>query len=384
MSHLLTEEQRTFLRLAEEFADNELAPHAAKWDREHIFPIEALKQAARLGFAGIYVDANYGGSQLTRLDASFIFESLARACVSTTAYLTIHNMVAWIIDEYGNERLKKRYLPNLCTMETLGSYCLTEPQSGSDAASLSTTAKREGNEYVLNGTKAFISGGSTSDIYLCMVRTGDKSTKGISCLLVEKDTPGLSFGNKENKLGWHSQSTTMVFFENCRVPVENLIGAEGQGFSIAMSALNGGRINIAACSVGGAKACLQYAKHYMNDRRQFNHKLNEFQALQFVIADMHTELDAARLLVQRAAISLDSKHPEYVTHCAMAKRYATDVGFSISDRALQMLGGYGYLNDYPIERFFRDLRVHQLLEGTNEIMRVIISRRVLQDDFEMD
>lgn len=379
----MTEEQQAITHLAKEFAEKEMAPHAAKWDFEEIFPRDTLKQAAELGFAGIYIDNPYGGSNLTRLDAALIFEELSTACVSTAAYLSIHNMVAWLIQTYGNETLKQKWLPQLCSMNAFSSYCLTEPNAGSDAASLKTSAKRDGNYYILNGAKSFISGGSTSDLYACMVRTGEQGSKGITCLLVENGTPGLKFGKKEEKLGWHSQTTTMVFFEDCRVPITNRIGEEGQGFSIALSALNGGRVNIGACSLGGAKACLRFALNYLNERQQFQHKLNQFQALQFKIADMYTELEAARLMVHRAAESIDHDHPEKIAHCAMAKRYASDAGFRISDNALQLLGGYGYLRDYPIERFFRDLRVHQILEGTNEVMNVIISRRLLQEDFSI-
>lgn len=292
-------------------------------------------------------------------------------------------MVAWLLDTYANQEQRQQWLPSLMTMECFGSYCLTEPNSGSDAASLKTTARREGNYYILNGAKAFISGGSTSDIYLCMVRTGDETPKGISCVLVEKNTSGLSFGKKEEKLGWHSQPTSMVFFENCKVPVSNLIGKEGEGFKMALTALNGGRVNIAACSIGGARACLMLTKQYMNERVQFKKKLNEFQALQFKYADMLTQLETARLMTHRAAVSIDEQHSEAAMYCAMAKRFASDAGFQICDEAMQIYGGYGYLRDYPIERYFRDLRVHRILEGTNEIMRVIISRRVLQEDYEI-
>ena len=378
---LLTEDHQAITQLAKDFATREIAPHAAMWDREEYFPRDVLKLAANLGFAGIYINSEYGGSNLTRLAAALIFEELASACVSTAAYLSIHNMVAWLIQQYGNNNLREKWLPSLCSMETFTSYCLTEPNAGSDAASLKTSAKRDGDYYILNGAKSFISGGSTSDLYACMVRTGPEQSKGISCLLVENDTPGLKFGKKEEKLGWHSQTTTMVFFEDCRVPVSNLIGAEGQGFSIALSALNGGRINIGACSVGGANACLRFALNYMNERQQFQQKLNQFQALQFKIAEMATELDAARLMVHRAAHSVDQQHPDMILHCAMAKRFASDVGFQISDQALQLLGGYGYLRDYPIERFFRDLRVHRILEGSNEIMNVIISRHLVQEGY---
>lgn len=378
----ITEEQRAIAEMARQFARDALAPFAKQWDEQQIFPIETLRQAATLGFAGIYVRSASGGSGLSRLDAAILFEELSAACVSTAAYLSIHNMVAWMIDHYGNEEQCNIWLPSLISMEHFASYCLTEPGSGSDAAALKTTATREGDYYILNGAKSFISGGSVSDVYLCMIRTGVPGPKGISAIIVKKDTPGLSFGKKEIKMGWNSQPTTMVFFDNCRVPVSHRIGNEGEGFKIALSGLNGGRINIAACSLGGARACLTLARNYINERHQFGKKLADFEALQFKLADMATELDAARLMVHRGARALDNKHPDAALYCAMAKRFATDNGFSICNDALQLYGGYGYLREYPIERYFRDLRVHQILEGTNEIMRVIIARRILQDSFE--
>ncbi len=383
MDFNLTYDQISIRSAAREFAEHEMAPFAAEWDENHIFPVETLRKAASLGLAAIYVRSDVGGSELSRVDSALIFEELSTACPSTAAYLSIHNMVSWLIDTYADETLRQHWLPKLATMELLSSYCLTEPNAGSDAASLKTTAVRDGDEYVLNGAKAFISGGSTSDVYVCMVRTGEAGPQGISCVLVEKDRPGLSFGKREQKLGWHSQPTTMVFFENCRVPVNNRIGKEGEGFKIALSALNGGRVNIAACSLGGAKNCLALTRQYMLERKQFQTKLADFEALQFRIADMLTQLDAARLMVYRAAHSLDHKDPNLVMHCAMAKRFATDACFNICNEALQLHGGYGYIREYPIERFFRDLRVHQILEGTNEIMRLIISRQVFQDTFEM-
>ncbi|MBS0359395.1 MAG: acyl-CoA dehydrogenase family protein [Proteobacteria bacterium] len=384
MHFTLNSEQQAFQHLAKSFAEEEFAPHAKEWDENNFFPKDALRKAALLGFAGIYIREDVGGANLTRLDAALIFEELATACPSTAAYLSIHNMVAWLIDTYGSLALRKEWLPKITSLELFTSYCLTEPHSGSDAANLKTIAKRDGDFYVLNGSKAFISGGGESDLYACMVRTGEEGPKGISCLLIEKNTPGLSFGKKEIKLGWHSQPTTMVFFENCRVPVHQLIGEEGQGFKIALSALNGGRINIGACSLGGAKACLRLAKEYMDERTQFQKKLSEFQALQFKYSDMLTEFEAARLMVYRGADALDHQHPESAIHCAMAKRYATDVCFQICHEALQIYGGYGYLRDYPIERYFRDLRVHQILEGTNEIMRLIISRHALSREFKLE
>lgn len=381
MNFTYTEEQLAFQKLAREFAEKELLPFAKEWDENHIFPVPTLRKAAELGFAGLYVRNDVGGSQLSRLDAAIIFEELSSGCVSTAAYLSIHNMVSALIDNFASEELRKKWLPRLTTMELLSSYCLTEPGSGSDAAGLKTTAVKEGDSYILNGTKAFISGGGESDIYVCMVRTGAEGPKGITCVLVEKNTPGLSFGKKEMKLGWHTQPTTMVFFENCRIPVTNRIGEEGQGFNIALTALNGGRINIAACSLGGAKACLQHARKHMLERQQFKKKLAEFQALQFKLSDMLTDLEAARLLVHRGAEALDTKHPNAPMYCAMAKRFATDKGFQICNDALQIFGGYGYIKEYPIERYFRDLRVHSILEGTNEIMRMIIARQVLDEKF---
>ncbi|EKD70934.1 MAG: hypothetical protein ACD_46C00327G0013 [uncultured bacterium] len=333
--------------------------------------------------AAIYVKSDVGGSELTRLDSAIIFEELSSACPSTAAYLSIHNMVCWLIDTYADENLRRSWLPKLTTMELFSSYCLTEPSSGSDAASLKTTAVLDGDDYVVNGAKAFISGGSTSDIYVCMVRTGNDGPQGITCLLIEKDRDGISFGKREEKLGWHSQPTTMVFFENCRVPVTNRIGTEGQGFKIALSALNGGRINIAACSLGGARQCIALARQYMLERTQFKQKLVEFEALQFRFADMLTELEASRLMVHRAAYALDHKDPRAIMYCAMAKRFATDLGFQICNQALQLHGGYGYIREYPIERYFRDLRVHQILEGTNEIMRLIIARQAFDENFHL-
>jgi alkylation response protein AidB-like acyl-CoA dehydrogenase len=373
----LSEDQRAFQDAARAFATSEFLPHAAHWDEAHIFPKEALRNAAAQGFASIYVRDDVGGSALTRLDAAIIFEELAAADPSTAAYISIHNMASWMIDGFATEEVRHRFLPKLTTMEHFGSYCLTEPGAGSDAGSLRTRAERDGGHYVLNGEKAFISGGGASDIYVCMVRTGDKGPGGISCIVVEKGTPGLSFGKQERKLGWNSQPTAAVIFENCRVPAANLVGKEGEGFKIAMKALDGGRINIAACSVGGARACLEAAKAHLATRKQFGRRIGEFQALQFRIADMATELDAARLMVHRAALALDARSHDATTYCAMAKRFATDISFNVCNEALQMHGGYGYIKEYPIERYLRDLRVHQILEGTNEIMRVVIARRLL-------
>jgi len=376
MDFALSEEQQAFRDTARDFAQQEMAPNAAHWDENSVFPVDTLRQAAALGFAGIYVGEEFGGSGLGRLDAALIFEELSAACPSTAAYISIHNMASWMIDRFGNPEQRARFLPKLTTMEHFASYCLTEPGAGSDAASLRTRAERDGDDYVLNGSKAFISGGGTSDVYVCMVRTGEPGPKGISCIVVEKGTPGLSFGKQEHKLGWKSQPTAAVIFENCRVPVANRIGEEGEGFRIAMKGLDGGRLNIAACSVGGARFCLEQAVAYTTERKQFGKPLNAFQALQFKLADMATELDAARLMLHRAAASLDAGSPEATAHCAMAKRFATDAGFQVVNEALQLHGGYGYIKEYPIERIFRDLRVHQILEGTNEIMRVIIARHL--------
>ncbi|MGA8551766.1 MAG: acyl-CoA dehydrogenase family protein [Stellaceae bacterium] len=377
MEFSLSDEQRAFRQTARAFAREDWLPQAPGWDERQEFPVEALRRAAALGFAAIYVGEEFGGSGLGRVDAALIFEELAAACPSTAAYLSIHNMVAWMIDRFGSGEQRARLLPRLTNMDHLASYCLTEPGSGSDAAALATRAVRDGDHYVLNGTKAFISGGGASDLYAAMVRTGGEGPHGISCLLVEKGARGLSFGKKERKLGWNSQPTAMVIFEDCRVPVGNRLGAEGDGFKIAMMGLDGGRLNIAACSLGGARACLEAARAHLLERRQFGHPLADFQALQFKLADMATELDAARLMVWRGAASLDQSDPQAVSNCAMAKRLATDAGFHICNEALQLLGGYGYLKDFPVERYLRDLRVHQILEGTNEIMRVIIARRLL-------
>jgi alkylation response protein AidB-like acyl-CoA dehydrogenase len=373
----LTEEQRAIQETARAFAAERMAPDAARWDEEKIFPEAVLREAAALGFGGLYCKDDVGGSSLTRLDAALVFEELARACPSTAAYISIHNMAAWMVDRFGNDTLRQRVLPKLMTMEHFASYCLTEPSSGSDAASLRTRAVREGDYYVVNGSKAFISGGGRSDIYVVMLRTGGEGPKGISTLVVPKDTPGLSFGKQEKKLGWNSQPTAMVIFEDARVPVENRVGEEGEGFKIAMAGLDGGRINIAACSLGGAAAALDASLTYTTERKQFGQRLADFQALQFRLADMATELEAARLMVWQAASKLDAAAPDKTAACAMAKRFATDVCFEVTNQALQLHGGYGYLKDFPIERILRDLRVHQILEGTNEIMRVIVARSLI-------
>jgi alkylation response protein AidB-like acyl-CoA dehydrogenase len=373
----LTEEQRAFQEMARAFATEQLAPHAAEWDEQCLFPVAALRAAAKLGFAGIYVREEFGGAGLSRLDAAIVFEELAAGCTSTAAYISIHNMVAWMVDAFASEEQRARWLPDLMTMERFASYCLTEPGAGSDAASLGTRAVPAGDHYLLNGTKAFISGAGEADVYLCMVRTGGEGPRGISCVVVERGTLGLSFGAQEKKLGWHSQPTAMVMFEDCRVPLAHRIGAEGEGFRIAMQGLDGGRINIAACALGAARACYERAREHLLERRQFGRRLAEFQALQFRLADMATELEAARLMVYRAASALDRAAPDATVACAMAKRFATDVAFKVCNDALQLHGGYGYIKEYAIERFLRDVRVHQILEGTNEIMRLIIARRLL-------
>jgi alkylation response protein AidB-like acyl-CoA dehydrogenase len=374
----LTEEQRAFQSAAREFARAEMMPLAREWDENEIFPVATLRKAAALGFAGICVREDVGGAALSRLDGSIIFEELAQGCTSTAAYLSIHNMVAWVIDTFAGDELRQRLLRSLCTMDRFASYCLTEPGSGSDAASLKTRAMRDGDYYVLDGAKAFISGGGAADIYLVMARTGEDGPKGISCFAVENGTPGLSFGAPEKKLGWKSQPTAMVMFDGCRVPAGNRVGAEGQGFRIAMAALDGGRLNIAACSLGGAQFCFDRTIAYMRERKQFGSKLADFQALAFRIADYATDIEAARLLLRRAAIAVDRKEPDATRLSAQAKRLATDIGFDVVNGCLQIHGGYGYLRDHPIERVLRDVRVHQILEGTNEIMRLIVSRDLLK------
>lgn len=383
MDFILTEEQTAIREMAKNFADKEMAPFAATWDEQHIFPIETLRKAAELGLGALYVRQDVGGTALSRLDSAIIFEELATACPTTAAYLSIHNMVGWLIDHYANEDLRQHWLPKLARLDAFSSYCLTEPSSGSDAASLKTTAIRDGEHYILNGSKAFICGGSVSDIYAVMVRTGGEGPQGISCLLVEKDTPGLTFGKREEKLGWHATPTTMVFFENCRVPVTNRVGDEGQGFKIALSALDGGRVNIAACSLGGAKQALRLTRHYMQERSQFKHKLAEMEPLRFRYADMLTDFEAARLMTYRAAAAIDQQDHQKAFYCAMAKRLTTDLCFDITNQALQLHGGYGYIREYSIERYLRDLRVHQILEGTNEIMRLIIARHAFDETFDL-
>jgi alkylation response protein AidB-like acyl-CoA dehydrogenase len=378
MNFDLTDDQRAIQDAARDFAMAELAPHAAEWDAEKHFPVDVMRRAAELGFGAVYVSDEVGGSGLSRLDASIAFEQLAHGDVAVAAFMSIHNMAAWMIDRFGGEALRRRLLPRMATMELIGSYALTEPNSGSDAASLSTTARLDGDHYVLNGSKAFISGAGTSDLYVVMVRTGGPGPKGISTLVVENGTPGLSFGAQEKKMGWNAQPTAMVNFDDCRVPVANRVGAEGEGFRIAMAGLDGGRINIASCSLGGAGMALDTAREHLRTRKQFGQPLADFQGLQWRLADMATDLEAARLMVRRAADALDKKDPRATEYCAMAKRFATDAGFEVANQALQLHGGYGYLQDYPLERIVRDLRVHQILEGTNEVMRVIVAREQLR------
>ena len=375
----LSTEQEAFRETARRFAQDEMAPHADEWDENSTFPVEALRKGAELGFAGLYVRDDVGGAGLTRLDTAIILEELAWGCTSTAAYLSIHNMAAWMIDAFGSNDQRQRWLPRLNTMDQFASYCLTEPGAGSDAASLVTRAKRAGDHYVVNGAKAFISGGGVADVYLCMVRTGGDGASGISCLVIEKDTPGLSFGALEKKLGWHSQPTTMIHFNDCRVPIGNRIGDDGEGFKIAMEGLDGGRINIGVCSIGGARAAYEAARDYVLERRQFGHALANFQAVQFKLADMATALESSRLMIHKAAAQLDAGTADSTLISAMATRLATDACFEVCNEALQLHGGYGYLREFGIERIFRDLRVHQILEGTNEIMRVIIARQLLAE-----
>jgi alkylation response protein AidB-like acyl-CoA dehydrogenase len=374
----LTEEQRQIQEMARQFTADAITPHAAEWDEKHIFPKDVIRQAAELGFGAIYVSEESGGTGLGRLEAALIMEALAYGDPSTSAFISIHNMAAWMIDRFGSSGVKAKYLPRMTGMEWMGSYCLTEPGSGSDAAALKTRAVKEGDHYVVSGSKAFISGGGENEVYVTMVRTGEEGPKGISCLVVEKDMAGVSFGAQERKLGWHSQPTAQVNFDEVRVPAENLVGAEGEGFRIAMMGLDGGRINIGACSLGGAQRCLDEAVAYTKERKQFGAPIADFQATQFTLADMETELQAARMLLYAAAAKVTENAPDKTRFAAMAKRFATDTGSAVVDRALQLHGGYGYLMDYPIERFWRDLRVHSILEGTNQIMRVIVGRDLLR------
>lgn len=377
----LNEDQRAIREMAQSFAADKVAPHALEWDRDKYFPADVIRETGPLGFGGIYVRDDVGGSALGRLDAVLIFEALAYACPGFSSFISIHNMAAWMIDMFGNDEQRQKYLPRLCSMELLASYCLTEPGSGSDAAALKTRAVRSGgngSDYVLNGTKQFISGAGGNDVYVVMARTGEEDgPAGVSTFVVEKDAPGLSFGNNEAKMGWHMQETRQVVFEDCKVPAENLLSGEGAGFKIAMAGLDGGRLNIGACSLGGAQSALDKALAYAAERKAFGKAINQFQALQFKFADMETELSAARLMLYAAASKLDRKAHDASKWSAMAKRFVTDTGFDIANEALQIHGGYGYLHEYGVEKLVRDLRVHQILEGTNEIMRVIIARHLV-------
>lgn len=378
MDFALNDDQRAIQDAARQFAEAELAPHSAEWDETKHFPVDVMRLAAEMGFSGIYTAEEHGGMALGRVEAALIFEELSRGDVSTAAFISIHNMATWMIDSFGSDDLRGRYVPRLTTMELIASYCLTEPGSGSDAAGLRTTAKRDGDHWVLNGSKAFISGAGTSDVYVVMARTGGDGPKGISTFVVEKDAPGLSFGAQEKKMGWNSQPTAIVAFDDCRIPAANLLGKEGDGFRYAMMGLDGGRLNIAACSLGGARLALETTQAYVTTRKQFGKSLADFQNTQFKLADMATQLEACRLMVLRGAWAIDTNHPEKTKWCAMAKRMTTDACFQIADEALQLHGGYGYLKDYPLERIVRDLRVHRILEGTNEIMRVITAREMLR------
>lgn len=374
----LTPDQREIQELARRFTADRITPFAAEWDETSHYPVDVWKAAGELGFGAIYVSEAQGGIALGRLEAALVMEAMAYGCPTTSAFISIHNMAAWMIDRFASDDVKARYLPQLVTMEKIASYCLTEPGSGSDAAALKTTARRDGDHYVLNGTKQFISGAGYNDVYVCMVRTGEEKSRGISAIVVEKGTPGLSFGAPEKKLGWNASPTAQVIFEDCRVPAANLVGGEGEGFKIAMSGLDGGRLNIGACSLGGAQRCLDEAIRYTKERQQFGQPVAEFQNTQFTLADMATDLEASRALLYLAAAKVTAGAPDRSRFSAMAKRLATDNGSSIVDRALQLHGGYGYLRDYPIERFWRDLRVHSILEGTNQVMRMIVGRDLVR------
>ena len=379
MDFELSDEQREFQQAARAFAEGELAPHAAHWDAESIFPVETIAKAGEMGFCGLYTPQRWGGLGLSRQDAAIVFEELAGGCTSTTAYITIHNMATWMLSRWGQEALCDEWVPAMAAGQKLASYCLTEPQSGSDAASLRTRAVRDGDFYVLDGTKAFISGAGQTDMLIVMARTSGEGAAGISAFAVPANLPGIVYGKKEEKMGWNSQPTRIISFDQVKVPVGNLLGAEGEGFAIAMKGIDGGRINIAVCSVGTAQAALTRAQAYMKERTQFGRELAQFQALQFKLADMLTELVAARQMVRLAAWKLDQESPDATAYCAMAKRFATDVGFNVANDALQLHGGYGYIREYPLERHVRDTRVHQILEGTNEIMRLIVARAILKD-----
>ncbi|WP_321322913.1 acyl-CoA dehydrogenase family protein [uncultured Parasphingorhabdus sp.] len=374
----LTEDQLAIQEMAQKFTADAITPHAAEWDEKHVFPRDTIKQAAELGFGGIYVSEESGGIGLGRLESAIIMEAMAYGCPSTSAFISIHNMAAWMIDTFGAQAVKDKYLPDLVPMEKIASYCLTEAGAGSDAASLKTKAVRDGDDYIVNGSKQFISGGGENEIYVTMTRTSDDGAKGVTCLVIEKDMEGVSFGAQEKKLGWHSQPTAQVNFDNVRVPVENRVGDEGEGFRIAMAGLDGGRLNIGACSLGGAQRCLDEAVAYTKERKQFGKAISDFQNTQFTLADMATDLEASRALLYLAAVKVTEGAPDKTKFAAMAKRLATDNGSKIVNDALQLFGGYGYLQDYPIERFWRDLRVHSILEGTNQVMRMIVSRELLR------
>lgn len=380
MDFKLTEDQQAFQEAAKSFSENEMAPHAAKWDAEKHFPKDVIRKAAELGFLGVYTRDDVGGSGLNRLDATIIFEELAWGCTSTTTYITIHNMVTWMIDAYGSDDIRKQYCPQMCTGELLGSYCLTEPNSGSDAASLKCKAEKKGNNYLLNGSKAFVSGGSETDVLVVMARTGDDTPKGISAFVVPTNLPGVSYGELEKKMGWNSQPTCIINLDDVEIPAANLLREEGYGFKIAMKGLDGGRINIGTASVGTAQAAIDHCRRYMTERKQFGKSLDRFQALQFKFADMVTDTIAARQIIRLAASKLDNGDANATLYCAMAKRFATDIGFNVCNDAIQMFGGYGYTQEYPVERMMRDTRVHQILEGTNEIMRMIVGRKVFEED----
>ncbi|MCZ2368479.1 acyl-CoA dehydrogenase family protein [Vibrio diabolicus] len=383
MDFELNEDQLAFAEVAKQFADQMLAPHAAEWDENHHFPKDVLRQAGELGFLSIYTPPEHGGLGLSRLDAAIIFEQLAMGCTATTAFMTIHNMATWMITSFAKSEVAQQFSADLISGEKLASYCLTEPNAGSDAASLTTSAVRDGDEFVLNGAKVFISGAGDTDVLVVMARSCGEGAGGVSAFVVPADCEGISYGKKEAKMGWNCQPTRMITFENVRVPADYVLGEEGEGFKFAMLGLDGGRINIATCSVGTAQQALNEAKQYMTERKQFGRSLAQFQALQFKLADMATELVAARQMVRLAAAKLDAQHAEKSAYCAMAKRFATDVGFKVCDQALQIHGGYGYIKEYPVERHFRDVRVHQILEGTNEIMRLIVARRLLTEGVEL-
>ena len=374
----LTEDQLAIQEMAQRFTADAITPFAAGWDEQHTFPRDTIRAAAELGFGSIYVSEESGGIGLGRLEAALIMEAMAYGCPSTSAFISIHNMAAWMIDRFGSQGVKDKFLPRLIGMENFASYCLTEPSSGSDAAALKTKAVKDGGDWLVTGTKQFISGGGENEVYVTMVRTGEDGPKGISCLVIEKDMPGVSFGAQEKKLGWHSQPTAALNLDNVRVPAENLVGGEGEGFRIAMMGLDGGRLNIGACSLGGAQRCLDEAVRYTKERQQFGRPIADFQNTQFTLADMATDLEAGRALLYRAAVKVTENAPDKTRFAAMAKRFATDAGSAIVDKALQLHGGYGYLQDYPIERFWRDLRVHSILEGTNQIMRMIVGRDLLR------